>query len=442
MKLQTSIDSHYARIAPAPLPRPALQETIEAEVCVIGGGLAGLSTALGLAARGVKAAVLESGLVGGGASGRSAGFVLSGFCAEERDIVKKAGAKNMKAMYRLTLDALKTMRGRIRDFGIDCNPVDGYLTASWYDTPDALKKEAAFYQELGETVEFWPRRRVREVCRTKRYYDGLFCPDQFHMDPLAYARGLARAAEKDGVKIYENTPATGVNAEGAEKIVDTPQGRVRAKHIVYCGSAYFNGIDRNVSRACLPVTTYVMVTEKLPPETLAAAVRAPFAIRDNRTVHSYYRPLPDGRLLWGGRVGGEKTPRAIKKLLTADMRATYPQLAGVKIESAWFGHMGYSRHHMPHIGAIAPGAWVCTSFGGHGLCPTTMGGELIASAIAENDQRHRLFEPFRLDYAGGRLGPLAAQVFYRYWEAADKIRELRFNNRASRKPENHDDRAA
>jgi len=117
----------------------------------------------------------------------------------------------------------------------------------------------------------------------------------------------------------------------------------------------------------------------------------------------------------------------LKNIMMKDLLSVYPQLKGIKAEVAWGGYMGYARHKMPQIGTFGDGAWYCQGFGGHGMCATTVGGEVIAGAIANNDENYKLFAPFGLDYAGKPIGPAIAQAAYWYFQGRDKIKEWRLN---------------
>jgi gamma-glutamylputrescine oxidase len=422
-----SLDTYYSRTLRGDVARPALQETVETDICVIGGGLAGLACALGLAERGRKAVVLESRRIGFGASGRNGGFVLAGFAADPKSIVAKTGLAHARDLFALTRNAQKTIRRRIAAHNIPCDPVDGHLKVSWFNDPSETQKSVAYVNEMfGMNAELWPREKVRELYSTDKYYEGQFYPDYFHMHPLNYLAGIAAAFEAKGGKIFEDSAALNVARGGSGFTVTTAQGAVRANQVVYCGSAYFNGIEPRLARSCLPVSTYVMVTEPLPRKKLESAIRAPYAVRDNRWADDYYRPLPDGSLLWGGRVGlGRGVPRNLPQEMLRDMLRIYPQLEGAKVACAWAGVMGYTVHKMPHIGKFSEGLWYCTNFGGNGVGPTTAGGEAIAAAIAENDVTYRLFEPFGFQYTGGLLGPFVARAVYCSWELGDRLREFR-----------------
>lgn len=419
------IDSYYTRTLNENAVRPALAGTIDAETCIIGGGLAGLATAISLAERGRQPVLLESRRIGWGASGRNGGFVLSGYSLDPRALVRKVGFSDARRLYDLARRAQRLVRQRIDDYRIACDPVCGHLVASWYDRPEVLREEVVFLRDrFGEAVEFWPRERVREICRTDQYFDGKFFPDCFHMHPLNYARGIARAVEDRGGRIFEHSAALRVEEKSGVKIVHTGKGRVRADHVVFCGSAYFNGLERALARSCLAIRSDVMVTEPIPAERLHSAIAAPYAIRDNRWADDYYRILPDNRLLWGGGCALGPPPADLKERMGRGLLRIYPQLAGIRAELVWSGLMGFTVSKMPCFRRLRPGVWACTNVGGQGLNVTAIGGEIIARAIAENDETYRLFEPFGGGWAGGVLGPYIAQGIYFTWQARDRLHEF------------------
>ena len=265
---------------------------------------------------------------------------------------------------------------------------------------------------------------MRELYRTDRYHDAAFDPDGFHLDPLALTRGYARAAIGLGARLFERSPATSLARRGPAWRIETPSGEVVAETVVLCTSAYGDPLLRALRRAILPVVTYVIVTEPLGPR-LAEVVGAPYAVYDDRFATGYYRPLEGGRLLWGGRVSLGERRLDLARLMRRDLARVYPQLADVRVDHAWSGRMGFARHKMPLVQELQPGLWVNTAYGGHGLNGTTMGGELVAAAIAEGGQEHALLAPFRPVAAFGRLGRAAAQALYWGHVVKDELRTAR-----------------
>ncbi len=418
------IDSYYTRTAKAGVARPPLDGVIEAEVCVVGGGLAGLSTALGLAERGVSVVLLEANRVGWGASGRNGGFVSGGFSQSLHSLVARLGRDHAQRLLGLSWDAVTLIRRRIEAYAIDCGPiVDGIIRASWFDDSDSLKRERDYRAEItGVEEEFWPREKLGELLISERYYDGLFNPRGFQFHPLNYSLGMAAAAMSKGVRIFEGARVTRHDLMGATKIVRTDQGEVRAGTVVMTCGGYMAGLHRKLSAAIVPVATYVAVTEPLG-DRLRTAIRAPYAVHDTRFALDYYRPLSDSRILWGGRISVRRSdPPDLAGLMRGDLLKVYPQLEGVEMETAWGGLMSYATHSMPQIGEVTPGVWHAMGFGGHGMNTTTMAGELINGAIAENDDSYRLFAPFGQTPTGGPIGVAAAQLTYWYYGLCDALK--------------------
>lgn len=418
------VDNYYVRSLQEDRHYPVLAGVEEADVCVIGAGLAGINTALGLVERGKQVVMIEAKRIGWGASGRNAGFVAKGYSAGEASLAKTLGIKKAQELVSLTKKARQTIKSRIAAFNIDCGPiVDGVLTASWRSQPEVLRQ---YIQDANDNFcldfEFWPRERVREHCKTEKYFDGVFSRCDYQFNPLRYLRGLAEAISIRGAKIFENSAAVKIERVGASWVVHTAAGQVKAQHVVLCCAVYMEGLDRRLENAVFPVRTYMMVTAPVDPQLLKESINTQHAVTDTRFCGNYYRLLPGNRILWGGRVGLWAHPRDIAETMVQDVFKVYPQLKGhITPETSWSGLMSYAPHKMPQIGQLEPGYWYNTAFGGHGLCPTTAGGEVIAAAIAEGDQTYKSFAPFGLSYAGGKMGRYAAQMVYWWWRARDYI---------------------
>ena len=428
------VDSYYRDTVSPGDPRPALEGDISTEVCVVGGGLAGLATALGLRERGVDVVLLESRRVGWGASGRNGGFVGSGYSLPAERLIDRVGLPRAREIFKLSQDAVILIRDRIERYRMDCGPiVDGALNVSWFNDRDGVLRTRDFLAEnFDEQREFWPRERVRENLRSNRYYDALFSDRKFQFHPLNYSRAMAAAAESRGAIVHEGSPVTGLDGSGAEKTVHTAGGRVRANQVVMACGGYMDGFHRRLSAAVVPVATYVIATEPLGGERLGSAINVPYAISDNRFSSDYYRALADTRILWGGRISARRSePARLAVFMLADLLKVYPQLDGVKVESAWYGLMSYAVHKMPQIGQLSPGLWYAMGFGGSGMGTTTVAGELVSSAIADEDDRYRLFEPFGLTPTGGPIGVAAAQLTYWTYQLQDAIRERAVRGRPS-----------
>ncbi len=416
--------NYYVATLGADKTYPALQGALEVDVCVVGGGLAGLNTALGLVERGKKVALLEAKRIGWGASGRNAGFVAKGYAADDTSILKRLGPEHAKKLVTLTQNARGLIRDRIAKFNIDCGPViDGVVTVSWRDNPEDLKAYVEQSNKLfNQGFEFMPREKVREICKTDKYYDAVFSPRDFQFHPLRYVHGIAAAIAQKGGQIFENSAATEITKDGKGWRAKTAAGVVRCEHVVMCLATFASGLNARLANASFPVQTYISVTKPMSDEDLQNSINTRYAISDMRFCSDYYRRLDGNRVLWGGRVALGSKPRDVAAMMLQDMYKVYPQLTGkVESEFSWAGDLAYAPHKMPQLGQIEPGYWYNTGFGGHGLSPTTVGGEMIASAIAEGDTRYQDFSPYGIGFAGGKMGQYVAQMVYWWWRARDYI---------------------
>ncbi|WP_206995005.1 NAD(P)/FAD-dependent oxidoreductase [Trinickia mobilis] len=408
--------------------RPVLKEAREARVCVVGGGLAGLSTALGLVERGVRdIVVLEDKRVGFGASGRNGGFVFGGYSLDCADLLRALGPARARDLYRLTTDAVDLIRARIERYAIECDAAyAGVILADWFGDPARLDAQRKLMKtSFGVDWEPIPTDQLRAQLKTNRYHGGLFERHGFHFHPLKYVLGVAGAIARAGVQIYEQSPALKLRRQGSGFSVETAHGSIAAQHVVMAGGGYARKVYRRVERAVLPIATYVMATEPLGAR-LKDAIACASAVYDTRFAFDYYRPLADTRILWGGRISVlEREPQAIARLLKRDLLRVYPQLHDVKIEYAWAGLMSYARHKMPLIGQSADGVWHAVGFGGHGMAPTTVAGELLAAAIGEGRPIPEGFAAFGLTPAFGHLGLAAAQLTYTAMQVRDALAERR-----------------
>jgi gamma-glutamylputrescine oxidase len=420
-------ETWYAASARPFDPLPPLEGGYEARVAIVGGGYAGVCLALGLAERGVRDVVLlESHGIGHGASGRNGGFVFGGYSLGEDALRAQLGVERARRLYAATTDAVDLIRGRIAKYAIGCDAVDaGVIWANWFRDPGILRARQRLLKETyGVEWEWLPEAQLRSVVHSRRYHDGLFERNALHLHPIDYLHGMVRAAQGQGVLFHEHSRVRRIGRNGTEWHVATASGKVKAQTVVLACGGYLAGLERGVDRAILPIATYVMATEPLGAR-LQECLHTDAAVYDTRFAFDYYRPLKDSRLLWGGRISiRHRSAEAVKKLLMRDLLRVFPQLEGVKIDHAWSGLMSYARHQMPQLGTRGDGLWWMQAFGGHGTAPTCAAGELLASAIAQDDEGWREFAPFGLQSAWRPLGYLGAQAQYWWLEARDRWKAM------------------
>jgi glycine/D-amino acid oxidase-like deaminating enzyme len=407
----------------------------DVEVCIVGGGLAGLTTALELARRGFGVAVLEARRIAWNASGRNTGFVLPGFAQSIDVVVRRVGLDHAKALWALSEAGLEYVRTTIEATHMPGVAMveGGWLKIAKTDTDyEDLELVRLLGQDIGAVVEGWPTERVRAHFRTSHYFHAIHFPNAFHIHPLNYALGLAAAAERAGARIYEATPAVAVDAEGVRKWVTTPSGRLRVSHIVLAGNLHLRTVMPHLAATLLPVWTYVATTA--PVADLDRAIDYPGAVSDTDLADNHYKVIGGERLMWsGGMTTWEANPRRFARKLRGDIERVFPQLRPVEIEHIWTGVLGNPLHRMPQIGQLSPGLWLASGFGGHGLNTTAMAGTMIARAIHESDDSWRLFSPFELVWAGGAFGRAAAQVHYWWYRWHERTRAYRARRRETQR---------
>lgn len=411
-----------------------LAGSARAGTVVVGAGLAGLSTALGLVERGEQdILVVDRGGPAEGASGRNGGFVFGGFSLDNLELARQLGPDKAALMHGWTRDAVGLVRQRCREMNVPVS--DGaVLLADWFGKPERL---ARFREQMIELLDFrldWvDEQQMPRYVVSGRYGAGLIEPGSFHFHPLAYARAISARLREAGARVVSNAPVVSINPARSGWRLKTPEAEIRADRIVLATGGYDRRLWTRLQRAIQPIGTYVMVTEPLG-DRLQELIPGGVAVYDTRFAFDYYRPLHDGRLLWGGRISiADRDPEAIRTLLYRDMLRVFPSLEGCSIDFSWGGWMSYARHQMPILGELEPGLWSALAFGGHGMAPTTLAGEVLAEAMTGDPTRLQHFQRWGPAWAGGPFGRAAIQGVYWWKQLRDGINGFRFPGSGSRK---------
>ncbi|MGH6854263.1 MAG: NAD(P)/FAD-dependent oxidoreductase [Aestuariivirga sp.] len=422
-------ETWYEATAQRGLARPKLSTETQVEVCVIGGGLAGLNTALELAKRGKRVVLLEAKSLAWGASGRNGGFVSNGFALGLDEIAAYAGLDAAKALFNLSRLGTEFVRREVAgDAGIKAG--DGWIVARRYDNGERLMAYRDRLERVfGDQRQFLATEETRELLNSPRYFQSLYDPSAFHVHPLRYALLIARNAEAQGAMLHEQSAALEVSGMPGNWVVRTANGSVRADHVVHAVSALDGNIHAVTGRAVLPVATYVAVTDFIEQD----AIRTGSAISDSRRAGNYYRLVGEGRVLWGGAITTKVSePKRLAFRMREDLGSVFSQLRAVHMDYAWAGVMGYARHKMPLIGGDGRGLWWATAFGGHGMNTTAMAGILLARAIVDGDDEYRRFVLFAPQWLGGPFGRAAVQASYWWMQLRDRFDEIKPSRPSSR----------
>ena len=391
--------------------RARLSFDLDADICVIGAGLAGLTVALEAARLGASVAVLEGRHVGWNASGHQLGTVMPGYGLPIGDLIARIGFEDTRELWSLSRQGADFVRANAsEDLIPGLGLSEGALEVSNVDVGDQLISRLQMLGEDFETeVEGWQIDRVRDQLRTSRYFHGVYYPKAFQIDGRKYVHGLAALARRAGARIFEDTPVVSIDSSGIRKRIVTPSARLRASHIVLAGNIHLGAPLKRLSETLLPVWRYAAVTEPLG-ERLAEVMTFQGSVTDSDGV-DHFRIVDGDRLMWASpETTWAARPQRFAGAIARRIRTIFPQLGKVGIAEVWGGAMGQTVHGMPQIGQLRRGLWVTSGFGRQGLNTSAMAGQLIARSILWGDDRWRLFSPFELVWAGGPSGRVAGHV--------------------------------
>jgi gamma-glutamylputrescine oxidase len=381
---------------------PSLQQDSEADVVVVGGGLAGLSTALELAESGQSVILLEAERLCGHASGRNGGQAISGYACGQAWLDAHLGLAAGQQLWQLSLASVQLMQERIQRFNIDCQPVWSYLSVA--DRPRkarALRDEQAYMQQHhGHQMHWVEGAELRQHIESDQYVAGLLDPASGHLNPLRYGLGIAQAARTAGAQLHEHSPALSMDKEGSDWLVRTAQGQVRARQVVLAGNSGLRWqsprLATRLHARIMPVGTYIIATEALSPSQADALLPSNAAVCDNNFVLDYFRLSGERRMLFGGRVSyTAATPSQLTHTMRQRMLRVFPSLRHTRIDHTWGGFVDISRERAPDWGQLAPGVFFMQGFSGHGLAATTLAGRVIRQALLGDRHALGLFERIR-----------------------------------------------
>jgi gamma-glutamylputrescine oxidase len=399
------VRSWYAASAPDFPAQAALEGTLQADVCILGAGITGLSTAIELAEAGLSVVVLEAQRVGWGASGRSGGQAIFGFGCDQSKITQAVGLADSKRLFDWSLEGLELIKQRCTQYGIDCDWRD--IHAHVPIKPRHITELKSWQQDLAENfnypLQWWDREQLQSVMPNQRYLGALVDPNSGHLHPLKYTQGLARTALGLGVRIFEQSKVTQL-MRGNRPVFKTAHGEVHCDFAVLAGNAYVHGIAPELDDKIMPVGTYIGATETLGEARAKALISNDMAVADVNWALDYFRLSADHRLLFGGRASYSTLPPPnLSGTLRRRMTRVFPALEGVKMDYVWGGYVDISLNRAPHWGRLGSNVFFAQGFSGHGVAATGLAGRIMAEAIRGQAGRLDVFSRIQhRNFPGGR----------------------------------------
>jgi glycine/D-amino acid oxidase-like deaminating enzyme len=379
-----------------PTALPELTLPREARVVIVGAGYAGLSAALELTGLGLDCLVLDANEPGFGASTRNGGMVSGGVNVGKRYLSKPMPTDEAAPFVADAAEAFTLIEDLITREKIDCSWTKaGFFLGAWckshYD--DMAKKVAHLNAAAKSDSYLVPQERQREEICSDYYRGGMVVGRAAHIHPALFFKGLLELCQKRGVKIASKTPVTKLTQTGAGWSVETPRGTINAGDVIIATNGYTGNITPQFKRRVVPVGSYIIATEELPPDLAATLSPKNRSIADTRRVLTYYRMSPDKkRLIFGGRAKfGHTDPVETAPILYQFMTDRYPQLKGVKITHAWTGNVAFTLDEMPHMGKFG-NLHYALGCNGSGIAMMTYLGQQTARKVAGKSNRVCAFD--------------------------------------------------
>jgi glycine/D-amino acid oxidase-like deaminating enzyme len=389
---QEHTGSYYAATANHRTDYAPLRGDQRADVCVIGAGFSGISTALYLAERGYDVRVVEANRIGWGASGRNGGELIGGLLGEKR-MAARLGAEGEKILWEMGWAGHEIIRERVKTYNIDCDLKQGYIDVAI--KPRHLREQREAFEALekhGFPFEYrhLSKDELAAYIGTDVYIGGLLNMGNGHLHPLNLCIGEARAASELGAVLHEQSPVLNIERGKRARVV-TAQGSVSADSVVLAGNAYHH-VEPRLRGYLFPLNSFVIVTEPLSADQVASINPRDLAVCDPNFVLEYFRLTADKRLLFGGRFHYFSEEQAvIRKFMPPKLHRIYPQLHATKIDYAWGGTIGVTMNRVVQLGRLANNIFYMQGYSGHGVNVTHLAGQVMADAIAGTMERFDVF---------------------------------------------------
>ena len=386
-----------------------LNENLEVDVCVVGGGLTGVSSALNLAKKGYSVAICESRLIGWGASGRNGGQLGIGMRKDQPYIEKKLGFDNAKELWKIGLESVEEALKLISEYNISCNLQNGVISAGCFETDikdfdNEINHLEKYYNFINHKI--LTKNMIRDEINSELYFSGLINYGSYHINPLKYLLGIAEELKKYNVKIYENTPVSKIIEKNDHILTYANQNLIKSNYVVVGCNGYLDKLLGNIRSKFMPINNYIIATEPLGEKKAKEIIKNNHAVCDTRFIIDYYRFSEDWRMIFGGgETYSAKFIHNSKNFVWKRMCKVFPMLKDYKIEYSWGGTLAITVNRLPNFGTLMNQKLLYAhGYSGHGIALSTLAGKLITEKIQGYDERFDLFSKIKhISIPGGDL---------------------------------------
>ncbi len=381
--------------APQDQSWPGLQDDIRVDVAVVGAGFCGLSAALHLAQSGASVALLEQHSPGWGASGRNGGQVIPGLKLDPDELLSLMGEETGESLISSVGSAPDLVFSLIQRFDIQCDAQrSGWIQLATGKRGLAqIESRVNQWQSRQVDIDFLAEKKIGEFTGARGYVGGLIDRRGGNLNPLAYARGLARAAAENNVSVFANSPMLSLTRENELWKIKSTSGMLNADKVLICTNAYTDRSWPGLKKTIIPFVSGAIATEPLPDDLRATILPHGQAAADNSRLLSWFGFDRDGRFIFGGRTGKwseTADPKDFKNRVSR-MHEVFPQLKNTAIKHYWSGKVALTVDHLPHVHELAPGVYAGLGFNGRGVAMATLMGKTLSQHCLKGADAEPIF---------------------------------------------------
>ena len=402
-------DSFYRKSIKPFNSRDILEDNTEVDICVVGGGLTGVSSALHLAKKGYSVAICESRLIGWGASGRNGGQLGNGMRKDQITIEKKLGFNQALELWKLGLESVQTALDLIKEYNIECGIQQGVMSAGCFkkDIKDfELEKNHLEKKYHYSNLKLVSENSIKSEINSDMYFSGLINMGSYHINPLKFLIGLANKLKLLNVKVFENTPVNKIIQKNEYMFVHSNKKIIKSHKVVVGCNGYLDKLLGNIRNKFMPINNYIIATEPIGELEAKKIIKNNYAVCDTRFILDYYRFSEDWRMIFGG---GETFTSSFlknsKTIVKQRMTKVFPQLEKYKIDFSWGGTLAITVNRLPDFGTLFNKKLIYAhGFSGHGLALSVLAGKLISEKVSGDNTRFEFFEKIKhFSIPGGDL---------------------------------------